>query len=45
MGFGVPSAIGAQVGEPDKIVVNVDGDASFSMTAMELASASQFGLG
>ena len=32
MGFGVPSAIGAAIGAPDCIVVDIDGDASFSMT-------------
>ena len=45
MGFGLPSAIGAKVGAPEKIVVDIDGDASFSMTAMELQTASQFGIG
>lgn len=45
MGFGVPSAIGAKVAQPEKIVVDVDGDASFSMTAMELATAAQYGIG
>lgn len=45
MGFGVPSAIGAKVARPEKIVVDVDGDASFSMTAMELATAAQYGIG
>ncbi|CAO1613804.1 unnamed protein product [Sympodiomycopsis kandeliae] len=44
MGFGAPSAIGAQVGAPDKIVVDIDGDASFSMTAMELQTATQFNI-
>lgn len=45
MGFGLPSAIGAKVAAPEKYVVDVDGDASFSMTAMELATASQYGIG
>ncbi|KAJ9051208.1 Acetolactate synthase, mitochondrial [Entomophthora muscae] len=45
MGFGLPAAIGAKVAQPDKIVVDVDGDASFSMTAMELATAAQYGVG
>ncbi|KAJ7903801.1 thiamine diphosphate-binding protein [Mycena olivaceomarginata] len=30
---------------PEKIVVDIDGDASFSMTAMELATASQYNIG
>ncbi|OMJ24384.1 Acetolactate synthase, mitochondrial [Smittium culicis] len=42
MGFGVPSAIGAQIGAPDKMVINVDGDGSFSMTAMEMATAAEY---
>ncbi|KAK4704977.1 acetolactate synthase I/II/III large subunit, partial [Phenoliferia sp. Uapishka_3] len=45
MGFGLPSAIGAKVAAPEKIVVDIDGDASFSMTAMELATAAQYGIG
>lgn len=45
MGFGVPSAIGAKVAAPEKIVVDVDGDASFQMSAMELATAAQYGIG
>ncbi|KAF8759644.1 Acetolactate synthase [Rhizoctonia solani] len=45
MGFGLPGAIGAKVAAPNKTVVDIDGDASFSMTAMELATAAQFGIG
>ena len=45
MGFGLPAAIGAKVAAPHKTVVDIDGDASFSMTAMELATASQFNIG
>lgn len=45
MGFGLPSAIGAKVAKPEKIVVDIDGDASFSMTAMELATAAEFNIG
>ncbi|BGP30384.1 Acetolactate synthase, mitochondrial [Rhodotorula toruloides] len=45
MGYGLPSCIGAKVAAPEKIVVDVDGDASFSMTAMELATASQYDIG
>jgi len=44
MGYGLPSAIGAKVARPDAIVVDIDGDASFSMTAMELQTASQFNI-
>jgi acetolactate synthase-1/2/3 large subunit len=45
MGFGLPSAVGAKVAAPNKMVIDIDGDASFSMTAMELATASQFNIG
>ncbi|KAG2220672.1 hypothetical protein INT45_008215 [Circinella minor] len=45
MGFGLPSAIGAKVAKPNSIVVDIDGDASFSMTAMELATAAEFNIG
>lgn len=45
MGFGVPAAIGAKVAMPHKIVVDVDGDASFSMTGMEMVTAAQYNIG
>jgi len=38
MGFGLPAAIGAQVANPDKIVVLVDGDSSFNMTLNDLGT-------
>jgi len=39
MGYEVPSAIGAQVGNPDKLVWSICGDGGFQMTLMELATA------
>jgi acetolactate synthase-1/2/3 large subunit len=45
MGFGLPAAIGAKVALPEKTVIDIDGDSSFSMTAMELQTASQFNIG
>lgn len=39
MGFSVPAAIGAKVGQPDKMVWAVDGDGCFQMTAQELVTA------
>ncbi|KAK6512372.1 Acetolactate synthase, mitochondrial [Arthrobotrys musiformis] len=45
MGYGLPSAIGAKVARPDAVVVDIDGDASFQMTLMELATAAQFNIG
>jgi acetolactate synthase-1/2/3 large subunit len=38
MGFGLPSAMGAKVGRPDAIVVNIDGDGSFQMNIQELGT-------
>ncbi len=43
MGYGLPAAIGAQFARPDALVTCVTGDGSFSMTAMELATAVQHG--
>jgi acetolactate synthase-1/2/3 large subunit len=39
MGFAVPAAIGAKVGQPDRTVWAVDGDGCFQMTAQELITA------
>ncbi|MDP6205098.1 MAG: biosynthetic-type acetolactate synthase large subunit, partial [SAR324 cluster bacterium] len=39
MGYGLPSAIGAQLGCPDELVVAVVGDGGFQMTMPELATA------
>lgn len=39
MGFSVPAAIGAKVGQPDKTVWAIDGDGCFQMTAQELVTA------
>jgi acetolactate synthase-1/2/3 large subunit len=41
MGFSVPAAIGAKVGQPDRTVWAIDGDGCFQMTAQELITASQ----
>jgi len=45
MGFGLPAAIGAKVAEPNALVVDIDGDASFNMTLTELSTANQFNIG
>ena len=45
MGFSLLAAISAKVATPQKTVVDIDGDASFTMTAMELATASQYNIG
>ena len=44
MGYEVPSAIGAQVGNPDSLVWSICGDGGFQMTMMELATAVENGL-
>ena len=44
MGYGLPSAIGAQLGSPGKIVIDIDGDASFMMTLSELATIAQYNI-
>ena len=44
MGFGVPASIGAKIGRPDKTVVNIDGDGSFTMTGIEMATAVQYNI-
>ena len=41
MGFGLPAAIGAKIGCPDKTVWCIDGDGSFQMNIQELATAVQ----
>jgi acetolactate synthase-1/2/3 large subunit len=37
MGFGFPSAIGAQIGNPDRTVISINGDGGMQMCAQELA--------
>ena len=44
MGYGLGAAIGAKVGNPDKIVVNVAGDGCFRMNMNELATASRYNI-
>jgi len=39
MGFGLPSAIGAQAGRPDALVIDIAGDGSLQMVSQELATA------
>jgi acetolactate synthase-1/2/3 large subunit len=36
MGFGLPSAVGAALGRPDSLVIDIDGDGSFEMNINEL---------
>ena len=44
MGFGLPSAIGAQMAFPDKLVFAVCGDGGFQMALPELATLVNYGL-
>jgi len=44
MGFGLPSAIGAQMAHPDKLVFAVVGDGGFQMSIPELATVASNGL-
>lgn len=43
MGFGLPAAIGAWYGAPDRTVVAIIGDGGFQMTLQELGTIMQFG--
>lgn len=45
MGYGLPAAIGAKFGNPDKTVICVTGDGSFQMCIQELATIAQSKLG
>ena len=39
MGYGFPAAIGAQVANPDKLVIDIAGDGSIQMNIQEMATA------
>jgi len=44
MGFGFPSAIGAQLGRPDDIVISISGDGGFQMNMQELTLLKEYNL-
>ena len=44
MGYCVPAAMGAQVGQPDAVVWGIDGDGCFQMTNQELVTCSLEGI-
>ncbi len=44
MGYAVPAAMGAKVGQPDKVVWAIDGDGCFQMTNQELATCAIEGI-
>ncbi|PCD03143.1 acetolactate synthase, large subunit, biosynthetic type [Sphingomonas spermidinifaciens] len=44
MGYGLPAAIGAQIGNPGALVIDIAGEASIQMNIQELATATQYRL-
>jgi len=44
MGYGLPAAIGAQCGHPEKLVIDIAGEASIQMNIQELGTAAQYRL-
>ncbi|MGE5723116.1 MAG: acetolactate synthase 3 large subunit [Sphingomonadales bacterium] len=44
MGYGLPAAIGAQVGNPDDLVIDIAGEASILMNIQEMSTAAQYRL-
>ncbi len=44
MGYGLPAAIGAQLGNPGALVIDIAGEASIQMNIQELGTASQYRL-
>ena len=44
MGYGLPAAIGAQLGCPDALVIDIAGEASIQMNIQEMATATQYRL-
>ena len=44
MGFGLPAAIGAQFAQPDRLVIDIDGDGSMRMNLGELETATTYEL-
>ena len=44
MGYGLPAAIGAQLGNPGALVIDIAGEASIQMNIQELGTATQYRL-
>ena len=44
MGFGLPAAIGAQIANPERLVIDIDGDSSIRMNIGELETATTYDL-
>ena len=44
MGFALPAAMGAKIGQPKRQVIAIIGDGGFQMTIQELGTISQYGI-
>jgi len=44
MGYGLPAAVGVQVAHPDKLVIDIAGEASILMNIQEMSTAVQYNL-
>jgi len=44
MGFGLPASIGAQIAHPERLVIDIDGDASMRMNIGELETVTTYDL-
>ncbi|WP_380879190.1 acetolactate synthase [Sphingomonas sp. DBB INV C78] len=44
MGYGLPAAIGAQIGNPNALVIDIAGEASIMMNIQEMSTATQYRL-
>lgn len=44
MGYGLPAAMGVQVGNPNKLVIDIAGEASFMMNMQEMSTLTQYNL-
>jgi acetolactate synthase-1/2/3 large subunit len=44
MGYGLPAAVGVQIAHPNKLVVDIAGEASILMTMQEMSTAVQYNL-
>jgi len=44
MGYGLPAAMGAKIGQPDRVVFSMSGDGGFQMTIQELGTIAQYDL-
>ena len=44
MGYGLPAAMGVQIGNPEKLVIDIAGEASFMMNMQEMSTLKQYRL-